>query len=193
MGRPSRSRAPIARFGRAASTNPSLEATLTSPPPSSIAAAAAAARASRPRTPPARTSSPRRGSRPTSPATTPCPRASRYVSRRPSFLHRGGSRRARGLARAPSRASEPNRRVDRGVSPPEAWIRHRSGRSVFRQSATFLRGMRRCQLAGDRSVWLVARSKQSAENAFGEHESVPFLVFYLPSSRPKVSVPSPRA
>ena len=33
--------------------------------------------ARRPRTPPARTSSPRSGSRPTSPATTPCPRASR--------------------------------------------------------------------------------------------------------------------
>jgi hypothetical protein len=59
----------------------------------------------------------------------------------PHRIHRGGSRRARGLARAPSRASEPNRDVDRGVSPPEAWIRHRSGNSVFRQSATFVRGM----------------------------------------------------
>jgi hypothetical protein len=59
----------------------------------------------------------------------------------PHRIHRGGSRRARGLARAPSRASEPNSDVDRGVSPPEAWIRHRSGNSVFRQSATFVRGM----------------------------------------------------
>jgi hypothetical protein len=59
----------------------------------------------------------------------------------PHRIHRGGSRRARGLARAPSRASEPNRDVDRGISPPEAWIRHRSGNSVFRQSATFVRGM----------------------------------------------------
>lgn len=58
----------------------SLDADISSP--FHIAAAAAAVRARRPRTPPARTSSPRRGSRPTFPVTTPCPRASRYVSRR---------------------------------------------------------------------------------------------------------------
>ena len=106
----------------------------------------------------------------------------------PHRIHRGGSRRARGLARAPSRAFEPNRDVDRGVSPPEAWIRHRSGNSVFRQSATFVRdaSWQAIEAFGGN-----ARSKQSAENAFANTSRV--FGFFSRSARDGFGAFSSRA
>ena len=89
----------------------------------------------------------------------------------PHRIHRGGSRRARGLARAPSRASEPNRDVDRGVSPPRGVDKAPIG-------SLGVSPKRNVRARDDDASWQAieafggnARSKQSAENAFGEHES----------------------